>query len=358
MQQTNKARSFNKAIFPIPVKHHSTQKQPAYPEQFHKALLGWYSVHGRHHLPWRNTDDAYHILVSEIMLQQTQVDTVLNRYYQPFLKQFPSLAALKDAPLESVMHAWQGLGYYRRVGYLHAIAHQTAPALPQNFEALTALPGIGKNTAHALLAFAYRKPYAVMEANVKRIISRIFARISPSENELWDYAGQLLNQAEPFDHNQAMMDLGAMICTPVQPKCNICPANDICQGQSDPLLYPAKKQKLKTRIRKRQIIVVSDGKGNIYAKPREGNLLGGLYQFIELESDETHLQLNGSAYPKSNWRKLGNIRQIYSHFTLEAEVFEIQYNGTHAEKHWYAPKHLPELPWSNAEKKILALLDF
>lgn len=290
------------------------------------------------------------------MLQQTQVETVLKRFYYPFLERFPDLNSMKNAPLASVMHAWQGLGYYRRAGYLHAIATQSSPRLPETFEQLVALPGIGKNTAHALLAFAYQKPYAVMEANVKRIISRIFALTAPSEAALWEYAGQLLNHENPFDHNQAMMDLGALICRVKAPQCNICPANRICCGQSAPERYPAKVQKHPPPVRRQRIIVVQDEKKQLYAKPRKGKLLGGLYHFIEAADDTRTLQLNGADYPQSTWRKLGDIRQQYSHFTLEAEVFLLNYQGKHARAHWHTVDALKNLPWSNADKKILRLL--
>lgn len=289
------------------------------------------------------------------MLQQTQVDTVLNRYYHPFLKHFPTLTVLKNAPAESVMHAWQGLGYYRRAGFLHETAKRSAPKLPTDIIALMALPGIGRNTAHALLAFAYHQPFAVMEANVKRIISRIFALEIPTENQLWQAAESLLNRAEPFNHNQAMMDLGTMICTPAQPKCELCPANTLCKGKANPLRYPQKKAKKTAPIRKQQILMVQDSNGKIYARPREGKLLGGLYQFIELESDITTIKLNSNIAPKSSWKKLGNVQQKYSHFTLNAEIFMLNYHGAHAAKNWYSMSDLPKLPWSNAEKKILQL---
>jgi A/G-specific adenine glycosylase len=342
---------------PMPI-NNSIQKPSTNPEQFQQQLLTWYTANGRHHLPWRNTRDAYHILLSEIMLQQTQVETVLSRYYDPFLEKFPNLDALKKASIESVMHAWQGLGYYRRAGYLHEIAKRSAPELPNDFESLILLPGIGKNTAHALLAFAHHQPYAVMEANVKRVVSRIFALKHPSENELWSAADLLLNKAEPFNHNQAMMDLGSLICSIKNPKCPACPAQNICAGKYNPKAYPRKKQKTATPTRKRNIIVVQNADGRIYAKPREGKLLGGLYQFIELENDAICVELNGRKYWQTTWQKLGNIRQQYSHFKLEADVFLLRYDGKYEPKHWHSIGQLQSLPWSNAEKKILSLLKF
>src|SRR5690606_21944465 len=138
------------------------------------------------------------------------------------------------------------------------------PALPDRYEALVALPGIGKNTAHALLAFGFGQPFAVMEANVKRILCRIFALQAPKDATLWQLAEVLLHAAEPFDHNQAMMDLGSMVCTPRQPKCAICPANRICLGQAAPERYPARVAKKAVPVRRRVIVVVEDAAGNIY----------------------------------------------------------------------------------------------
>ncbi len=326
------------------------------PAQFQRELLQWYKNSGRHHLPWRQTNNAYHILVSEIMLQQTQVDTVLNRYYHPFLKQFPDLLTLKNAPLETVLHAWQGLGYYRRAGYLHQIAKRTAPCLPTCFDELIALPGIGKNTAHAVLSFAHHQAFPVMEANVKRILSRIFALTNPSEKMLWSGAEKLLNRTNPFDHNQAMMDMGAMICTVKNPLCTTCPAQSICRGKSTPMEYPAKQAKREVPTRNFNIVIATDRHGRIFATPRSGRFLSGLYQFIELAPHIDTLKLNSSTFCKTHWQKLGHITQQYSHFTLLADVFRIDYQGEHQSVHWHDSSDLNSLPWSNAEKKILQLL--
>ena len=158
---------------------------------FHRNLQQWYQQHGRKHLPWRNTQDPYAIYISEIMLQQTQVKTVLERYYFSFLERFPTLAALAKAPQNEVLNAWQGLGYYNRALNLHKTAKLCPKGLPDNVEALIALPGIGRNTAHAVAAFAYKQPVAVMEANVKRVLARIFTIKQLNERELWETAGEL-----------------------------------------------------------------------------------------------------------------------------------------------------------------------
>ena len=158
---------------------------------FHARLQQWYSNHGRHDLPWRNTSDPYAIYISEIMLQQTQVKTILERFYHPFLKKFPTVAALANAPEQEVLKAWEGMGYYRRAKYLHAAMKLAQTHMPNTVEALIALPGIGRNTAHAVAAFAYKQPVPVMEANVKRVIHRIFALKKAKDEELWAKAFEL-----------------------------------------------------------------------------------------------------------------------------------------------------------------------
>jgi A/G-specific adenine glycosylase len=323
--------------------------------RFHQELHRWYASEGRRGLPWRNTSDPYAVYVSEIMLQQTQVATVLERFYFPFLERFPNLRALSNATREEVLKAWEGLGYYRRAGHLHEAAKQCAGKLPRTVEGLMQLPGIGRNTAHAVAAFAHHAPLAVMEANVKRVLSRIFAMKSPGEKELWEKAEALLDKAQPFDYNQAMMDLGALVCRPTSPRCGECPASIICKGKAAPESYPVPKVKKKTPVRHKHIVAFRNRRGEYYARPREGRLLGGLYQFVEMDAGATHATLAGKKFPLKRGARLGNIRQQYSHFTLEAEVSLIA-AGDARGPHWHAPQQLYRLPFSKAEQKILALL--
>lgn len=308
---------------------------------FHKALHGWYATHGRKDLPWRNTRDAYAIYVSEIMLQQTQVKTVLERFYHPFLKRFPTLKSLADANEKEVLKLWQGLGYYNRAGNLHQAAKACKTRLPRDVQSLMSLPGVGRNTAHAIAAFAYHAPVAVMEANVKRVISRIFALKTPSEKELWQKAELLLDRKNPFDYNQAMMDIGSTVCTKRSPDCPGCPANMICQGKANPELYPAPKIKKAVPVRKKYIVIRQNERGEYFATPRTGKFLRGLYHFVELDTP-----------PQS--KVLGRIRQQYSHFTLEADIYVKRAKGSG--KYWHSKNALKKLPMSMAEQKILNLL--
>lgn len=366
-----------------------------YPE-FHQRLQHWYSNHGRHDLPWRHTDDPYAIYLSEIMLQQTQVKTVLERFYFPFLKQFPTLAALARAAEQDVLKAWEGMGYYRRAKNLHATAkilscsplegeqrrtsisdvrsmggkskydtpHDSADAssappqggserIPSTIDALMALPGIGRNTAHAVAAFAYKHPVPVMEANVKRVIHRIFALKKAKDEELWEKAFELLDRDNPYDYNQAMMDVGSMICTPVAPDCPNCPANVICQGQENPEAFPEKVAKKKMPAREKNIVVFHAPPDQYFLASRESALLGGLYAFPEVERERKKIVFQGKHYVLKKAQMVGQVSHVYSHFRLEADVYLIP---VQAAKGMLSMKEVLKLPLSGVEKKILALL--
>lgn len=330
--------------------------QSAAIRQFHTRLQRWYQAHGRTGLPWRNTDDAYAIYISEIMLQQTQVKTVLERYYHPFLKRFPTLAALAESDADDVLTAWQGLGYYNRALNLRAAAKACNGRLPDTLDGLIALPGIGRNTAHAICAFAYHKPVPVMEANVKRVLARVFAMSEPREQELWDKAEALLDRKHPFDYNQAMMDIGAMVCTRRKPSCSQCPLNTICKGKATPESYPTPKRKKATPVHRKNIAVLRNAEGMYYATPRTGRFLNGLYHFVETAEDEQAITYRTHRLPLDKAQPLGHVRQQYSHFTLEADVWLMEVDDRHGNS-WYRFPQLRTLPMSMAETKILGLIE-
>ena len=323
-------------------------------KHFHRELASWYEAHGRHDLPWRTTTCAYAIYVSEVMLQQTQVKTVLERFYGPFMERFPTLQSLADASEEEVLKYWQGLGYYSRARNLRKAAIAAAPALPDSPDALLALPGIGRNTAHAILAFGFHQPFAVMEANVKRVICRMFALEAPTTAQLWEKAQSLLNPDDPFDYNQAMMDVGAMICTPKTPRCGECPAALVCAGKSSPERYPAPKQRKVVPIRHQRIAIALDAAGKIYCTQRESRFLGGLYGFVELDANATAFTHLGKRYALTE--ALGSISHTYSHFRLEADVFVVRLAETFNSPEWKTPQELDALPVSKADEKARALL--
>lgn len=277
------------------------------------------------------------------MLQQTQVTTVLNKYYTPFLKKFPTITHLAKASRTEVLKAWEGLGYYRRAGFLHEAAKRAANGLPEDAEGLLGLPGIGRNTAHAILAFAHHRPVPILEANVKRVVARIFALCAPKDDELWQGAEALLNTKAPFDYNQAMMDLGALVCAPKAPNCPICPAHTICKGQANPGLYPERKAKKPVPTRHVTILVTEDGTGRLYLEARKDALLGGLYGFPQ--SPE-----------KTKGKRLGHVVHTYTHFRLEGTVAHVRLPVIKHGEGWHTRAEIARLPLSRLDHKVLALL--
>ena len=205
---------------------------------FQNTLINWFNKHGRD-LPWRRTRDPYHILVSELMLQQTQVIRVEKEYYHQFLKKFPTIQDLARAKEEEIIAAWEGLGYYNRAKNLYKIANIVVSeyngVFPSNFDQILELPGIGKYTAGAILSFAFEKPYPIVDTNVDRIIKRVFlyhhAIPSPAKlnKKIWEISELILLKSDPFTFNQAILDLGALICIAQKPRCAKCPMRPICQ---------------------------------------------------------------------------------------------------------------------------------
>lgn len=207
-----------------------------------RTILRWYTRHGRH-LPWRNTSNPYRILVSEIMLQQTQVNRVLGRY-PLFLKRFPTIRSLARAPQRDVVVAWQGMGYNNRAVRLHRLArtvvHRHGGRLPADADALLNLPGIGRYTAHAILAAAFREQVAVVDVNVRRFLSRFFWAMPTvaavhNEGQIWVLATRLVPHGAAYQWNQALMDLGATVCTARRPLCTRCPVARTCSSRASML---------------------------------------------------------------------------------------------------------------------------
>jgi A/G-specific adenine glycosylase len=205
--------------------------------RFRRTLLNWYAAHGRD-LPWRRTDDPYHILVSEIMLQQTQVERVLPKYDE-WLKKFPSFAALAAAPIDEVTETWYPLGYNIRPRRLHAIARESVERyggrLPSDEETLRSFKGIGPYTAGAILSFAFRRPAAILDTNVARVLFRVFvgrghARSHAMRRRLWKISEALVPRRDAFDFNQALMDFGATVCVARKPLCLVCPMARMCRA--------------------------------------------------------------------------------------------------------------------------------
>ncbi len=220
--------------------------------QFRSRLQRWFRRHGRD-LPWRRTRDPYAILVSEFMLQQTQVATVLP-YYERWLRRFPDFAALARAEESEVLHAWQGLGYYARARSLRQAARhvveQFAGELPADLARIAQLPGVGRYTAGAIASFAFDQPAPVVEANIARVLARLTNWQEPIDSaagqaHLWATASRLLPARAPGRHNAALMDLGALVCVPRQPRCPECPVRALCRAVT-PALLPVKRKQPRT----------------------------------------------------------------------------------------------------------------
>lgn len=308
-------------------------------KKLHKSLHDWYQKNGRHDLPWRNTDVPYYIYLSEVMLQQTQVKTVLERYYIPFIERFPTLESLGNAPLDDVLKRWEGLGYYSRAKNLHKTA-TLVTELPQTVDELVKLPGIGKNTAHAIAAFAFKQPVPVMEANVKRILCRLHKLETPTDKGLWEHAYAMVDTKNPFDYNQAMMDIGATVCLPKNPKCDSCPLSSVCQGKNDPERYPQKKTKT-VPLREENILVrVYDDK--LALMQRSGKFLHGLWGFESVD------------VPPCAAEHIGEVSHTYTHFKLQCDVYV--YDESIAEgEYYFTPEQIKDLAISKVDEKILGL---
>lgn len=307
-----------------------------------EAIYEWYQKHGRHDLPWRQTNDAYKIYLSEIMLQQTQVKTVLERFYFPFLKRFPTLKSVAEAPLDDVLKMWEGLGYYTRAKNLHHTAITCNGVLPYNPEELGGLKGIGKSTAHAICSFAYHQALPILDANVKRVLCRYFALSVKDEKVLWEKAWKLLHVHHPYEHNQAMMDIGAMICTPKNPNCLACPLSFSCKGKEKPEGYPLAIKKAKVPTKKRfALVIVKEEKFGLIQ--RNERLLHGLWGFIQVD------------VCPNNAKSLGSVSHTYSHFKLQLEAIVCESLPLQKVDGYFTNEEIAKLALSTVDKKILAL---
>lgn len=262
--------------------------------KIHETLLKWYDANART-LPWRGTRDPYRIWLSEIMLQQTRAETVM-RYYPRFLERFPNVFALAQAPQDEVLKLWEGLGYYSRARNLHAAAKCVAASggkFPDTVKGLEALPGVGSYAARAVASIAYNLPVPALDGNQMRVLSRLFAmeRILKTPFDLESEAMACMDSERAGDYNQALMDLGSMICTPKNPKCALCPLIDFCRAcaENEPERYPLRPAPINRREEKKTILLILSPDGWVIRRRSEGALLGGLYEFPACEG---HLKRN------------------------------------------------------------------
>jgi A/G-specific adenine glycosylase len=261
----------------------STPRFFSVPEQcrFRKRILAWYDRH-RRDLPWRANRDPYRVWLSEIMLQQTRVAAVIE-HYQEFLRRFPTIKKLAAAPEASVLAAWSGLGYYRRARMLHAAAkvvvREYGGKIPTTAEGWRELPGIGRYTAAAIASIAFDEPVAVVDGNVERVLQRVSGMRLTGE-ELWQVANELLDGKRPGDFNQAMMELGAVVCAPRAPACLTCPVVELCvtRGEAAPTAKPARQNKREIHY----ALDRRDGEVFLVRRSLDASLMPGMWELPEL----------------------------------------------------------------------------
>jgi A/G-specific adenine glycosylase len=316
-------------------------------------LLSWFDRH-RRDLPWRRTSEPYKIWLSEVMLQQTRVETVLP-FYHRFLARFPTVADLARAELEEVLALWSGLGYYRRARQLHAAARQIAAAgdFPTTEEGLRSLPGVGAYTAAAVASIAFGVAVPVMDGNVERVLSRVLAlgeepRSGGARRQLLAAAAELLDPRRPGDSNQALMELGATLCTPRRPQCLLCPLLPGCRaaGEGDPERYPLRKLKREAERHRLLVAVVANGAGVLlFRRPEDSTLLAGTWELPWVT-----LERNGA-------RQAGTPEALFAaryggRWTLEALAARVRHGITYRELE--IDVHRAELAWGGEVREGLA----
>jgi A/G-specific adenine glycosylase len=303
---------------------------------FAKKVLSWYQRYGRQSLPWQR-QNAYRIWLSEIMLQQTQVATVIP-YYQNFITRFPNIKALAEASIDDVLQHWQGLGYYARARNLHKTAQiirdQHGGCFPQTIEAVEALPGIGRSTAGAILSFAFAQSWPILDGNVKRVLARCF-RVqgwygqSGTMQQLWYLSESVTPQENTADFNQAIMDIGSMVCVKSKPKCEICPLKKFCGSyiHNSQALFPQKKPaKVKPHKTTLMLLHRHGDQLLLWRRPPSG-IWGGLWSLPEVDGEDAielwqRSFLSMSQQPVSIAQNA--IRHQFTHYSLDISIAIIE----------------------------------
>lgn len=299
-------------------------------DDFARRLLRWHRSHGRTGLPWQRSNDPYGVWLSEIMLQQTQVGTVIP-YYERFVARFPDLASLAAADIDAVLHLWSGLGYYARARNLHRAAQRIMAEFdgrfPDDLDDVMSLPGIGRSTAGAILAFSFDQRHAILDGNVKRVLTRAFAiegypGDSAVSRRLWALAERLTPAREVARYTQAIMDLGATVCVRGRPDCGNCPLHDGCEGRIRGIAtsLPTRKRKKPRPLRSVDLLLLEDAEGRILLERRPpSGIWGGLWSLPELARDDTEpdCPLPGVAMAALEGPAPQPVRHGFTHFELE-----------------------------------------
>ena len=337
---------------------------------FHEQLINWYDTHGRKDLPWQHDITPYHVWLSEIMLQQTQVSTVIP-YYLRFITQYGDITALASAKLDNILSLWTGLGYYSRARNLHdsaiVIAEQHQGNMPKDIDALIALKGIGRSTAGAILSQAYNEPGIILDGNVKRLLTRLHAiegwpGQSKIDKQLWQIATELTPNQRNADYTQAIMDIGATICKPKQPLCVACPMQARCQALALDRVASIPTPKPKKVLPHKTISVLllknQQGQTLLEQRPSKG-IWGGLWslpEFASLKALQTQLALDGLP---TNTRPITPIKHVFSHYKLTIEPHLLVLSNTlqkvseNNKSQWYDSQQLHTIGLATPIKKLL-----
>jgi A/G-specific adenine glycosylase len=303
---------------------------------FADRLLDWYQEYGRHDLPWQKNQSLYSTWVSEVMLQQTQVATVIP-YFDRFMQSFPNIIALAQASQDDVLLHWAGLGYYSRARNLHKaaiiIAEKYQGKFPEDYESVLALPGIGPSTAGAILAQALDQRHAILDGNVKRVLARYQAIKGWTgqvqvQKQLWQWAGTYTPEKNVADYTQAIMDLGATVCTRSSAKCDLCPLNEDCQAfkLDQVTAFPGKKPRKIIPVREKRFLIIRNNKGHYLMEKRPPTgIWGGLWSLPELAMDESIDKVIKENWQLSvtNFSDLPVFRHTFSHFHLDITPCEV-----------------------------------
>jgi len=361
------------------MKLHKSGRDARVPNTIRRKLLSWFGANARD-LPWRRTKDPYAIWVSEIMLQQTQVAAVID-YYNRFLKRFATVESLAKAREDTVLKLWEGLGYYSRGRNLHKaaklIVRDYAGRLPDTVDELLKIPGIGRYTAGAIASIAFDKPAPILDGNVTRVLCRVYGieadpKSPPAQKHLWELAQELVCTARPGAFNEAMMELGAMVCTPRSPKCNDCPLSTLCLAKQTGRQGELPAKASKAALPHYTIVaglVFNNGKILIDKRKSEG-LLGGLWEFPggKKEKPETFKHAVAREIKEETGieiavgKRLCIVRHTYSHFKITLHAYLCEYvSGTAraidcASVKWVRPDDLQKFAFPAANTAIIKAL--
>lgn len=325
-------------------------------DRFAERLLDWYDHHGRHALPWHENRNAYRVWVSEIMLQQTQVTTVIP-YFQAFMERFPTVQDLAEAPVDDVLGHWSGLGYYARARNLQKAAiqvmEQHGGEFPRDQDALEALPGIGRSTAAAIIAQAWNQRATILDGNVKRVLARYHAipgwpGQTATLNTLWRRAEEHTPEVRPRDYTQAIMDLGALVCTRSRPDCEHCPVTDGCAAyiNGNIHLYPGRKPKKEKPEKATWMVILEDRQGRILLERRPpSGIWGGLWSLPELDPAYGPEELQDACERQfgldcSEPDIISAFRHTFSHYHLHIQPASLHVTGNSqvrdsADQRWF-----------------------